>query len=183
MNPLDWLLCLLLAYSMFRAALRGFVQEAFALGGLLLGFLFACWFYRGLAVALKGLITVPAVADLAAFGILLVVTMVVASLLGQLLRRTVSAVGLGFLDRFLGAIFGLLRGTLLGVGLLVAITAFLPAAPWVENSQLAPYFLRSAHAVSFVMPLELERRISDGLQRINNTPRHWINYSLSSQNR
>ena len=179
MNPLDWLLAILLAYSVIRAALRGFVQEAFALAGLVAGFLFACWFYRDLALELKGLITTPPVAQLAAFVLLLLATMVLASVIGKLLRRTVSAVGLGFVDRLLGALFGLLRGALLGVGLLLAITAFLPTAPWVQSSTLAPYFLRSAHAVSFVMPSDLKRRLSDGLQHINHAPRHWINAPVS----
>ena len=183
MNPLDWLLTILLAYSVVRAALRGFVQETFALGGLIAGFFFACWFYRDLAIELKGLINAPPVAQLAAFVLLLLATMVLASLIGKLLRRTVSAVGLGFIDRLLGALFGLLRGMLLGVGLLLAITAFLPTAPWVQSSQLAPYFLRGAHAVSFVMPPELKHRLSDGLDHINHTPRYWINGPLSSETR
>lgn len=181
MNPLDWLLAVLLTYSVVRAAMRGFVLEAFSLAGLVLGFLFACWFYRSFALALHGLIATPPVAQLAAFVLILIVTMIVASLIGRLLRRTVSAVGLGLLDRLLGALFGLLRGALLGVGLLLALTAFLPTAPWITNSVLAPYFLRTAHAVSFVMPSELQRRLSDGLQHINHTHRRWINYPLSSQ--
>ena len=38
MNSLDWLLSLLLAYSVVRAVLRGFLREAFALGGLIAAF-------------------------------------------------------------------------------------------------------------------------------------------------
>ncbi len=148
MNALDWLLVILLAYSTVRAFLRGFFQEAFALGGLISGFLFACWFYRPFALDLKGLITSTQIAELAAFLLLLAATMIFASLLGRLFRHTASAIGLGFVDRLLGAAFGLVRGTLLGVALLLATTAFLPSAPWIENSLLAPYFLRAAHAVS-----------------------------------
>ncbi len=174
MNPLDWLLAILLTYSVVRAVVRGFFQEAFALGGLILGFLFACWFYRPLAVDLKGLINSPQIAQLAAFLLILAGTMIVASLIGKLLRHTASAIGLGFADRLLGALFGLLRGALLGVALLLAVTAFLPGAPWVENSLLAPYFLRAAHAVSFVMPSDLKLRLLDGLHHIKHTTPDWI---------
>ena len=174
MNPLDWLLAILLTYSVIRAVVRGFFQEAFALGGLILGFLFACWFYRPLAVDLKGLISSPQIAQLAAFLLILAGTMILASLLGKLLRHTASAIGLGFADRLLGAIFGLLRGALLGVALLLAVTAFLPSAPWVENSLLAPYFLRAAHAVSFVMPSDLKLRLLDGIHHIKHTAPDWI---------
>jgi membrane protein required for colicin V production len=182
MNPLDWILALLLAYSVVRAAWRGFFQEAFALGGLILGFLLACWFYRDIAVKLNGLITTPTLAELAAFLLILVATMILATLLGKLLRSTASAVGLGFMDRALGALFGLLRGALLGVALLLAVTAFLPTAPWVQTSFLAPYFLRAAHAVSFVMPSDLKHRLLDGLETIKHTNPDWIKYGISSHN-
>jgi membrane protein required for colicin V production len=178
MNALDWLLVILLAYSTVRAVLRGFFQEAFALGGLILGFLFACWFYRPLAFDLKGLITSPQIAELAAFLLISAGSMILASLAGRLLRHTVSAIGLGFVDRVLGAAFGLLRGALLGVVLLLALTAFLPRAPWIENSHLAPYFLRAAHAVSFVMPSDLKSRLLDGLDHLKHTTPDWIKGSL-----
>ena len=178
MNTLDWLLVILVAYSVVRAFLRGFFQEAFGLGGLILGFLFACWFYRPLAVDLKGLITSTDIAELVAFLLILAGTMILASLLGRLLRRTASAIGLGFIDRLMGAAFGLVRGALLGVALLFAMTAFLPSAPWIENSHLAPYFLRAAHAVSFVMPSDLKQRLLDGLNHLKHTSPDWIKGSL-----
>ena len=178
MNPLDWLLAILVAYSIIRAVMRGFFQEAFALGGLVLGFLLACWFYHPLAIDLKGLITSPQIAELAAFLLILAGTMILASLLGRVLRHTASAIGLGFVDRLLGAVFGLLRGALLGVVLLLAVTAFLPSAPWIENSHLAPYFLRAAHAVSFVMPSDLKLRLLDGLDHLKHTTPDWIKEGL-----
>src|ERR1700679_144075 len=181
MNPLDWLLAILLTYSVVRAAIRGFFQEAFALAGLILGFLLACWFYRSLALNLKGLIGSPQIAQLTAFLLILAFTMIVATLIGKLLRSTASAIGLGFADRLLGALFGLLRGALLGVALLLAVTAFLPAAPWIENSYFAPFFLRAAHAVSFVMPPDLRVRLLDGLHHMKHTTPDWIKHGFSSQ--
>ncbi len=178
MNALDWLLVILLAYSVVRAFLRGFFQEAFALAGLIFGFLFACWFYRTLALDLKGLITSTEIAELAAFLLILAGTMILASLLGRVLRHTASAIGLAFFDRFLGAGFGLVRGALLGVTLLLAATAFLPRAPWIENYRLAPYFLRAVHAVSFVMPSDLKERLLDGLNHLKHTTPDWIKDGL-----
>jgi membrane protein required for colicin V production len=106
--------------------------------------------------------------------------MVAATLLGKLLRKTASVVGLGLMDRLLGAAFGLVRGALLGVAILMAFTAFLPAGQWIENSLLAPYFLRAAHAVSFVMPSDLKRRLYDGLAPIKHTSHDWIKQGILS---
>ncbi len=174
MNPLDWLLAALLAYSVLRAVLRGLVREAFALAGLITGFLLACWNYHSVALRLHGIVSEQPIADLLAFVLILVATIILAALVGKLLSRTASAVGLGFFDRLGGAIFGLIRGMLLGLALLLAITAFLPAAPWLSNliktSSLAPYFLRANHAVSFVMPHGLRQRLVEGEESLRHRP-------------
>ena len=180
MNPLDWLLGALLVYSVVRAAMRGFFREAFALGGLIVGFLLACWFYRALGVQLAGLITSVPIAQMVAFLLILVGTMLVAGLIGGLLKRTASAIGLGFFDRLLGAVFGLIRGCILGTALLMAVTAFLPPAPWMESSKLAPFFLQASHAVFFVMPADLKLRLHIGAEHIKHTTPDWIKSASSS---
>jgi membrane protein required for colicin V production len=169
MNPLDWLLAVLLAYSVVRAAMRGFFREAFALAGLILGFLLACWNYRGAATHLLGIVDTLPLAQLLAFVLILVATMILATLLGKLLSKTASAVGLGFLDRLGGALFGLVRGGLLALALLLVVTIFLPTGNWVQTSLLAPYFLRANHAVSFVMPSELQLRLTDAFKHLHST--------------
>jgi len=174
MNPLDWMLAVLLTYSVVRAALRGFFQEAFSLGGLVVGFLLACWLYQDAAKRLAGLITSLPLAQLAGFLLVLAATMIVAALLGKLLKKTASVVGLGFMDRLGGAVFGLARGALLGAAILLSLIAFLPAGEWVRGSKLAPYFLQAAHAVSFVMPADLKHRLFEGLGHIKHTPQVWM---------
>ena len=174
MNPLDWILGIILVYSVVRAAMRGFIAESFALGGVVCGFLFACWFYRQGGAGLAGLIASPPVAQLAAFLLILAATMVAAFLLSKLLRRTARAIGLGFFDRLLGALFGLLRGILFGISLLLPITAFLPTSAWVQQSALAPYFLGAAHSVSFLMPADLRVKLLDGLDRIRHNTPDWV---------
>ena len=166
MNPLDWLLAALLVYSTVRAAFNGFFREAFTLAGLLIGFPLAGWYYRDLAHQLRNLITTPAFAQFAAFLLILSAVGIVASLLGHLFRRGARSIGLGIPDRIGGALFGLLRGALISTALLLALTAFLPTAPWVQNSRLAPYFLRAAHAVSFTMPEALRLQLRGGLDHL-----------------
>ncbi|MGA7156142.1 MAG: CvpA family protein [Acidobacteriaceae bacterium] len=178
MNPLDWILALLLAYSVIRGLIRGFFQEAFALGGVVAGFLLACWFYLPLAAKIKGLLPSPVASELAAFLLILAGSMIVATLIGKLLRHTASAIGLGLVDRLLGGVFGLIRGSLLVVTILLALTAFLPNSAWLKNSHLAPYFLQAAHAVSFLMPSYLRLRLLEGLKTLKHTTPDWIKQGL-----
>lgn len=174
LNPLDWCLLALLVYSAVRALLRGFVRECFALGGLIAGFLLACWYYQPLARALHGLLSSIAMAQFIAFLLIVVAVMAIATLLGAVIHRTATVIGLGLPNRAAGAIFGLLRGAVLGSAFLTALTAFLPASPWVQHSRLAPYLLKGTHAVSFLMPSELVVRLSEGRDRLKHTIPDWI---------
>jgi membrane protein required for colicin V production len=174
MNPFDWLLAALLAYSTVKAFIQGFFRESFALAGLVVGLMIASWGYRDAAQHLTGLITSPQIAEFAAFLGILAATMVVFNIAGKLLRRTASAIGLGMLDRLGGAVFGFVRGCLLGIAVLMAFTAFLPTAPWIRDSKMAPYFLQGAHAVSFLVPEDLRHKVLDGTERIKHTTPDWI---------
>ncbi len=183
MTPLDWLLAALLTYSTVKAFLRGLFREAFALAGIVVGLLLASWGYHALGLKLTGLITSPALAQIAAYFTILAASMVFFNLVGRLLHKTATAAGLGLLNRLGGAAFGLVRGCLLGVAILLAFTAFLPTAPWIRESKLAPYFLQAAHAVSFLVPQDLKHKLLEGMSRINlgtlkHTTPDWIKPGL-----
>ncbi len=174
MNLFDWFLVAILAYSTIVAFVRGFLLELFSLGGLIAGILLAAWNYPALAALLSRLITTASVADVVAFLLIAIGVMIVSALVGRALHRTADAIGLGFFDRLLGAGFGFARGCLLGVAILMAAAAFLPKTDWIENSHLAPYFLAGAHAVSFVVPHDLQQLILDGAAQLKHNAPDWI---------
>jgi len=174
MNLFDCLLIAVLAYSTIMAFLRGIILELFSLGGLIAGILLASWNYKHLATILGSLITRPAIAEIVAFLLIIIGIMVLSTLLGKALNRTAHAIGLGFFDRLLGALFGCARGCLFGVAILMAIAAFLPHSAWIANSRLSPYFLAGAHAVSFVVPPDLQQQILDGAQQLKHNAPDWI---------
>jgi membrane protein required for colicin V production len=174
MNLFDCLLVAILAYSTIMAFVRGIILELFSLGGLIAGILLASWNYNRVAEILGRLITTPATAQIVAFLLIIIGTMVLSALLGKVLNRTAHAIGLGFFDRLLGALFGLARGCLFGVAILMAIAAFLPHSAWIANSRLSSYFLAGAHAVSFVVPHDLQQQILNGAQQIKHNAPDWI---------
>ena len=173
MNSFDWLLIAVLAYSAITAFMRGLVRELFTLGGLVIGILLASWYHSWLAIRLDRFIPAPA-GDVVAFLAITTGVMVIAAILGKLVQSTANAIGLGFFDRMGGAGFGLVRGGLLGVAILMAAAAFVPQSTWVRNSQLAPYFLAGAHAVSFVVPNHLRQQIQEGASAIKHKEPDWI---------
>jgi membrane protein required for colicin V production len=165
-NPLDWLLIALVAYSTIAALMRGFFREVFSLIGLIAGILLASWNYSLFSAYLARLLPWT-IAQIAAFLLIVIITTVLCGLAGSLLSKTAKTIGLGFFDRLLGGAFGLVRGGLMGVALLMALVAFIPHETYVKNSHLAGYFLHGAHAVSFVVPTHLQQQIREGVLQLH----------------
>jgi membrane protein required for colicin V production len=174
MNLFDCFLIAILACSTIMAFLRGIILELFSLGGLIAGILLASWNYKHVAIILERLITTPETAQIVAFLLIIIGIMVLCTLLGKALNRTAHTIGLGFFDRVLGALFGFARGCLFGVAILMAIAAFLPHSAWIANSRLSSYFLAGAHAVSFVVPHDLQQQILNGAQQLKHNVPDWI---------
>jgi membrane protein required for colicin V production len=174
MNLFDWFLLAILVWSIIMAFMRGIILELFSIGGLITGILIASWNYTHIAELLERLIKTPATAQIIAFLLIIIGVMVLSTLLGKALNRTAHAIGLGFFDRLLGAVFGLARGCLFGVAILMAVAAFRPHSTWVENSRLTPYFLAGVHAVSFVVPYGLQQQIINGAHQLKHNAPDWI---------
>jgi membrane protein required for colicin V production len=152
MNLFDCLLIAIVAFSAIQAFFRGLLLELFSLAGLCAGVLLAAWNYLLIAIGI----------------------MVLAALLGRMFHKAAHAIGLGFFNRVGGAAFGAVRGWLVGVAVVMAVTAFLPSIDWLKNSRLTPYFLAGAHAVSFVVPHDLEQLILDGATQLKHNAPDWI---------
>ena len=176
MNFFDWFLVVILAYSTITAFLRGIILELFSIGGLIAGILFASWNYSPVATLLSNTLghLSQSTWSILSFLLIAIGIMVLAGLLGKLLRNTAHTIGLGFFDRLLGAFFGFGRGCLIAVALFMSAAAFLPQSTWVANSSLAPYFLGGVHAVSFVVPKDLQQQLLNGIAQLKHNAPDWI---------
>jgi len=167
----DLLIVAVLAISTVSAFVRGFFLEVFSLAGLFVGLIVASEEYGPVASWLQrwaGRWTSSTAAarqdmtELAAFLLLSLGVMLLATLVGRLLRGAVRQVGLGFLDRILGAGLGFIKGCVVITLVVMAITAFLPQADFVKRSRLAPLFVDAAHQASHITPVELGDKIRRG---------------------
>jgi membrane protein required for colicin V production len=173
LNLFDWFLVAVLVYSTVAAFLRGFFREVFSLVGLVAGVLLASWNYYPLAERLDRWMPWTT-AEIVAFLTIAIVVMVLCGVAGKLLHTSAKTIGLGFIDRLLGAAFGFCRGCLLGVAVLMAAAAFLPGERTIRESRLASYFLDGAHAVSFVVPANLQQQIRRGVLELEHGTTDWI---------
>lgn len=166
MSVLDWVIVTILIVSTLAAARSGIIVEVFSLGGLLLGLLLACWNYqRLLPWVMSWGMSLP-VAKVIAFVVIALGIMILAGILGRIIRWSIRFVGLGWLDCLAGAAFGLVKGAVLVVVMIVALLAFLPKTSLVRDSRLAPAFLSAAHGVAGVSPSELSGKIRSGITNL-----------------
>jgi membrane protein required for colicin V production len=168
MSWIDLLIVAVILISVISAFIKGFLVELFSLVGVILGLLIAAADYGRLAPWVERWIRNPQVADLVTFLFIALCVMVITSLLARLLRGTVHRIGLGLVDRLLGAVFGFVKGCALVTLTMMAIAAFLPKADWLGSSKLAPLFLTAAHDGSHMTPVELGEKIREGVRLLRN---------------
>jgi membrane protein required for colicin V production len=167
MGVADWIILAFLVFSVAGAAMEGFFREAFGLAGLVLGYLLAAWRYQRLAEWFAPHLKSQWLGEIAAFLIIFFAVLLAAGVAGRMARWIVKEAGLSALDRFLGGVLGLLRGSLVVAVVLVAMAAFAPAAKWLAGSELAPYFLVAGRAAIWVAPSELRHRFYQGLDYLH----------------
>ena len=163
MNIADVIIVLVVLGSAIQAIISGFFQEAFGIAGLVFGYLIAAWQYRRIAGHFAASISSQWLADIVAFLAIFLGVMVLAGVLGRIVRWIVKEAGLSGVDRFLGALIGLVRGCLMVAIVLVSMTAFTPTSRWLQGSALAPYFLVVGRAAIWVAPSELRAQFYQGL--------------------
>jgi membrane protein required for colicin V production len=148
MTVLDWVLVVLWVGLALAGFWKGAVRLIFGLGGLALGLWLAVVAGEGAEAALAGLIGAGWLA--AALGRLLVVLLCtgLCLLAGWGIERTLAAVGLGWLNRLLGAaLAAAVAAVLLGLLMVVAIRFSPELARLCRDSQVAQHLLWASEAL------------------------------------
>jgi membrane protein required for colicin V production len=172
MNALDYCIAGVLVLSTLVAAAHGFFFEVFSFAGAIAGYVLAAWQYGRLAPHLLPLVKAEWVADLASFLIVFFVVLLLASMIGRIARWGVTAVGLRWFDRILGAAFGLMRGVLVVTVVLLGMAVFAPNSGLLVNSQAAPYFLLMGRAAVWVAPARVREQFYSGLATLRALAQH-----------
>lgn len=120
MTAFDYAVLGILGLSVLVSMMRGFVKEILSLSSWIAAFFVARFYTLELAPLLPDSVPNEALRFLAAFLILFLATLLVCSLLSIAITHVFKSVGLTWLDRGLGAIFGLARGMVI-IGILVLL--------------------------------------------------------------
>lgn len=166
MNGLDWAILGIMLLSVWLAAIHGFVLEVFSLAGTVIGFLLAAWSYWRMAPWFAPYVKSPAIANLAAFLTVFCAVVIVSGIIARIIRKAIRAVGLRWVDRFLGGAFGLVRGVVIATVAVMAITAFAPESPQLAGSQLAGYFHLAGSGASWLAPSSMRQQFREGVAKL-----------------
>lgn len=160
MTLFDYAVLLVIGLSVLLSVLRGMVREVLALAGWVLAFVAANMFAADLASMLPAAVSGESVRLLVAFAALFVVTLLITGLVSMLASELVKSLGLGVPDRVLGALFGLARGLLIVmiVVLLAGLTSA-PRQPFWRQAVLSGPLETIAIAIKSWLPRELSKRI------------------------
>ncbi|MEP7328389.1 MAG: CvpA family protein [Betaproteobacteria bacterium] len=160
MNGLDLAIIAIFLLSVLFAFVRGFTRQIIALFSWVLGFLAAVTLSPSLGNLFPDFGSHPTLRYLIAFGIIMIAALILGGLIAWPLRDLLRRSGMGFLDRFLGGLFGVVRGVVLMLVLtLVSGLTTLPQQDWWQNSYLAPILVGSAVQLEPWLPQEWSERL------------------------
>jgi len=171
LSTLDWLIVLVVVVSTLQAITEGFFHEFFALAGVVVGYLVAAWEYPWAASWYSHYVNSEWTAAIAGFFTIFFVIVLLAGLLGRLVRWAVKGIGLRWFDRLLGAVFGFILGIAVSAVIVLALAAFAPQ--WgLTQSRFAPTLLTTSRGLIWAAPAELRQRFWTGWELLRTVPQH-----------
>jgi membrane protein required for colicin V production len=113
MTAFDYTVLIIVGLSVLISLMRGFIREVLSIVGWVLAWFVAKTYASQLVPLLPADIPTDKLKIMAGFVILFLAVLLLASLLSIALAGLFKTIGLGWLNRFLGGLFGLIRGLLI----------------------------------------------------------------------
>jgi len=157
MNWLDIIVILMLVVPTFIGLRRGLVGTVIPMIGIVLGVIVAGRSYNQLSGFLDNWLNSDAQIKIVGFIIIFVLFMAAAYVVASMLRKFLSILLLGWVDRLGGAAFGLITGGIIAGAMLSLITHFFTSSEeTMSDSALAAFLLDKFPLVLHLLPREFD---------------------------
>ena len=154
MNWLDIVIAIVLVIGIILGVKTGLIKMVISLAGLILAIFLAGRFYVALA-GVMNFIPSEQAARVVAYIIIFIVVMIIAAIIAWLLTKFVSAILLGWINRLVGGIVGLLVGAIFcGAILAVWVKYTSMGGDVIGGSALGKFFLHTFPLVLALLPSE-----------------------------
>ena len=155
LSAIDWIVLAVLALSVLMGLWRGIAREVLSL----LGWVAAFWLAQMQAPRVAQWLPMSGSSDMlryaAGFVVTFLAVLILSGVVAWLVRKFLSAVGLGLLDRLLGGMFGLVRGgvVLLAMTVVVCMTPLAQTPAWLQ-AHATPWLTQTLHGLKPMLPAE-----------------------------
>jgi membrane protein required for colicin V production len=141
------------------------IAELISLGSVAAGVVVAVLNYQRFASWFEDLTRSHEIALGISFLLLFFGTLVAGAIVSVIARKAIQTAELQWIDRFLGGIFGLVRGILVDSILLLILMAFTIKGTAVQNSRLAPYITSGSRVIAMFMPRQVKTGFQAGFEK------------------
>ncbi|HLA70648.1 MAG TPA: CvpA family protein [Steroidobacteraceae bacterium] len=158
MIAVDYIILAILILSAVMGLIRGLLREAVAVITWFLAIVLAWYFGSSIEPYLGGVLIGSPLRIWAARTIVFVLVLLLGSAVGVVLGHFVRVSMFAGMDKFLGFVFGIVRGVVIVGALTIAIQALsMDQDPKWKNSKLMPYAIGVADALRGIVGDKLER--------------------------
>ena len=183
MNWLDLLLGIILLVCIVNGFRRGFSRQIIGLVSGVLALLLGIWFYGIPGAWFAPYVSSPALASAAGFALIFIGVLLVGGVIAAVVHRFLNFTGLSIFDHALGAGFGLVRGALIAIAIVMGAMAFSrndkPPHAIVE-SRLAPYVVDAAHLVASMAPHDVREGFRKTYAQVKSAWNHALEKGIHS---
>lgn len=160
MNGFDIAVIIVMLLSLLIGAWRGLAKEVLSLLGWPVALLCSYFLAEDIAPLIPD-VGPPVVIQVLAYAAVFIAVLIIWSILVWLLSRFLHAIGLAWLDRSLGCLFGVIRGVLiiLIVAWLAGLTE-IPKQPFWQQAMLSDTVERYALLTRQWLPVSIASRIN-----------------------
>jgi len=153
MTVFDYAFLSILGLSAVLGVWRGLVSEVLGVAAWVLALIVASRYFDVAAPQFENTIADERWRVVAAFALILFAVLLLMSLAKLFLRRLLRAVGLGAADRFLGAVFGVVRGLAIALAVVwIGGLIGMSQESWWRQALFAPPLEKAVNVVGLWLP-------------------------------
>jgi membrane protein required for colicin V production len=141
MNEVDAAILVVIGISCLFGLWRGLVKEVLSLVSWVAALIISRLYSDTLSGFLVNVIESESVRYVTAFAIIFVIVMMTGTLINHLMSKLLTVTGLKLADRLLGSAFGVARGAIIVLVILVITRVFVSETEQWQRSQLIPHGL------------------------------------------
>ncbi len=157
MSGIDLAVLAVIVLSAFISFMRGFFREAVSLAMWVMAILITLTFTAQFSTLLPDTIETPAARASISAMVLFFGTLAIGTIISWLFQRIVDSASLTKIDRFAGVAFGLGRGCIMIMLLVLAahLTPAMKQEVWWRESATMPYFEKAARYLHAQLPASI----------------------------